>query len=125
MNTAINRSSASPRSAAALWIGILGPPAIWLTQFETKYALAGAGRRSTHTPALIAVAVVAMACVILCGYIAARERQIAADSPLDAAAGILARNRFLATLGLMSSVMFLLVTIAQFIADFYFLPGVT
>jgi hypothetical protein len=125
MTAPAHNTSAEPRSAAALWLGILGPPVIWLTQFEIKYALTAVGRRSEHTPLLIAVAIVAMALVVLCGYVAVRERQLAAASPFDATAGVFARNRFMATLGLMSSAMFLLVTIAQFIADFFFVPGVT
>lgn len=118
-------STRRPRSLAALWIGIIGPPLIWLTQFEINYALAGAGHRSRHGPALVATSIVAFALVLLLGYVCARERGIAANSPLDAAAGVVRRNRFMATLGLMTCGLFLLVIIAQFIAQFFFVPGET
>ena len=117
--------STQPRSLAALWLGIIGPPIIWLMQFEVKYALSGTGRRETHMPALIATSIIAAALVLFLAYVSARERRLAPSSPLDAKAGVTARNRFMATLGLMSCALFLLLIIAQFIADFYFTPGVT
>jgi len=118
-------TAAAPRSTAALWLGLLGPPTVWLIQFEINYALTGTGERSRHVPALIATSVIAMAIMLCFGYFAARERRFAAASPLDHMAGLPARNRFMATLGLLSSGLFLLTTIAQFIAEFFFQPGVT
>lgn len=113
-----------PRSLAALWTGIFAPPSIWLVQFQVKYTLSGTGHATKHTPALIATSVIAAAVVVFIGYVAARQRQLAYSSPLDEAAGATARHRFMATLGLMSSVMFLLLIVAQALADFFFQPGV-
>ncbi len=125
MASSAHGDTVQPRSLTALWLGILGPPALWLTQFEIKYALAGVGQASRHTPALIATSVIAAALVLLLGYLTVRLRQIAYAAPLDAHAGVTSRNRFMATLGLMSCGMFLLIILAQAIADFFFQPGVT
>jgi hypothetical protein len=113
----------APRSPGLLWAGILGPPIIWLTQFEVKYALAGTGNSPAHGPALIATSVVAFALILLLTYLAARERRLAGESPLDEAGGRVLRIRFMSTLGFLNGLMFLLVVVAQAIADFYFSPG--
>jgi hypothetical protein len=115
----------APRSLVALWLGVIGPPIVWLAHFEIKYALAGVGDAIKHTPALIATSVVTAAVLLLIAYVAARERRTARTSPLDAEAGVTPRNRFMGTLGLMMCALFLLVTIAQAIADFFFSPGVS
>ena len=112
-----------PRSHFALWLGIVGPPLVWLTHFQVKYTMAGVGNAPAHGPLLLATSVIAGALVLFLGYIAARERKWADVSPLDETAGIKSRNRFMATLGVMSAGLFLLVIIAQAIADFFFLPG--
>jgi hypothetical protein len=114
-----------PRSVFALWLGILGPPLIWLSQFEIKYALAGAGHPNQHTGPLIATSVVAAALVLMLAMMATRERRAAAASPLDIASGGVGRNRFMATLGLMSATLFLLLIVAQAVADFFIPPGTT
>jgi hypothetical protein len=118
-------SDSVPRSLVALWLGIVGPPIIWLTQFEAKYALAGVGQAAKHTPALIATSVLAAALVLFLAYTSARERKLAKASPLDAGGGVTSRNRFMGTLGLMMSALFLLLIIAQAIADFFFSPGIS
>lgn len=111
-----------PRSLVALWAGILGPPILWLAQFEVKYALAGRAT-GTHSGALMGTSLVTILLIAGLAYLAARERQISRDSPLDDAAGVVPRNHFMATLGLFSCGMFLLVSVAQFIADFFFIAG--
>jgi hypothetical protein len=112
-----------PRSLVALWLGVLGPPAIWLAQFELKYALASRGETTWRTLALLAASIVSLALVAMLAAMSWRHRRIAARSPLDAAAGVTGRNRFFATLGTMSSALFFLLIVAQALADFFFNPG--
>jgi hypothetical protein len=115
----------SPRSTGPLWLGVLGPPTIWLTQFEIRYALAGAGRASRHGLPMLVTSIIALAAMTLCGYIAARERQLAAASPLDVEDRIAPRTRFMGTLGLLLSGLFFVGTVIQALADFFFNPGVS
>lgn len=122
MKTAVE-ASAQPRSLFALWTQLIGPPVIWLTQFELRYALAGSHLAINHSLLLLTIAIVAAALIVLIAVFAREARRIAAASPLDVAAGVTARNHFMAQVGLMMCALFFVVTVAQAIADFYFQPG--
>lgn len=122
MKTSLEAST-QPRSLLALWTQILGPPVVWLTQFELRYALAGSHVAIRHNLLLLAIAIVSAAVIVLIGVFARESARIAAASPLDAAAGVTSRNRFMAQVGLMLCGLFFVVIVAQAIADFYFQPG--
>src|SRR4051812_8849997 len=114
---------AAPRSLVALWLEMIGPPVIWLTQFEIKYALAGKSSAIRHPTLMIAVTVIALALIALLAVTSIQHQREAATSPLDTMAGVERRNRFMARVGLMSSALFALITIAQGTADFFIAPG--
>jgi hypothetical protein len=115
--------AAQPRSLFALWLALLGPPALWLTQFELQYALASQPWAERHPRWLGGPAIVALGAMALLAWAAWRERAEAAASPLDAVAGVAARNRFLSTAGLWTCALFALVTLAQALAHFFFRAG--
>jgi hypothetical protein len=117
-------SAAEPRNVLGLFIGILGPPLLWLAQFEARFALstAPAGTRRHH-----AVVVVGFAALILMGAMlfgAYRGRRRAYASPLDQFAAVPRRIEFMSSLGIMSAILFMLATIAQMIADWFIRPGI-
>lgn len=112
-----------PRSAGALWLELLGPPVVWLTQFEIRYVLAARPETAGHTAWLVGVWIVALS-LIACLALSARHQQMEArSSPLDLAAGVTARTRFMSLVALMSCALFALVIFAQGLADFFFEPG--
>src|SRR5438132_10058379 len=95
-----------PRSLAGLWVEMIGPPLIWLTQFQIKYALAGKSFASQHPGWLTGTTVIAATCIIALAIFGWRHRREAAASPLDAAAGVIGRTRFMAMVGMMNCGLF-------------------
>ena len=112
-----------PRQPFALWLGMIGPPMLWLAQFEIKYALAGSVPGSARHTAIIAVAIASLALLAASGVMSRREMRLAAASPLDQEARIVDRTRFMGVLGMLSAGLFFLVTLAQALADWFFQPG--
>jgi hypothetical protein len=112
-----------PRWLLALWLEVLGPPIIWLMQFEIKYVLAARPTMNRHAGVLIGVWVVSLALIAGLALAARQQQREAAASPLDVAAGVSGRTRFMTMIGLMSCALFALLIIAQGLADFFFEPG--
>ena len=101
-----------PLRDLALWLGILGPPFLWLAQFQIIYALVLPVCLSHRAVVLAIVSIICGAAIIGCGVIAWNGRVPVADSPPR----IKFVRHFMAVLSLMSMFMFLLVIIAQTIA---------
>jgi hypothetical protein len=117
------RRREQPRDTFSLWAGWLGPPLIWLAQFEAIYALADA-KNPAHAHKLILVTgATALLLIMVCGLTADRQRRAAAGSPLDAFAGVTQRIRFMAVAGIISSALFFILTAAQWAANFFYYPG--
>jgi hypothetical protein len=114
--------SEAPRWLFALWVEMIGPPIIWMTQFQVKYVLAGKTLASRHPGLLPGTTIVAVALLLLIAVSAWRHRREAAASPLDTMAGAVGRTRFMTMVGVLNAALFLVVTIAQGLADFYFEP---
>jgi hypothetical protein len=101
-----------PLRDLALWLGVLGPPVLWLTQFEVIYSLV--------LPVCVGqqrflLALISLACgagILGCGLIGWHGRTPVADPP----SRIKYVRHFMAVLSLMSMTLFLLVLIAQMIA---------
>jgi hypothetical protein len=121
MKSAVNTDQ-QPRATLALWLGIVGPPLIWLTQFEIKYALAGSTRAFSHG-VLVASGLLSLAAVGALFVMSLRHTRTANASPLDRATGIVGRIHFMAVLGLMFGGLFFLLIAAQSVADLFFEPG--
>jgi hypothetical protein len=121
-DSARDRSS-QPRSNFALWIGLLGAPLIWLSQFEARYVLASHPPGSRGHVVMVIIGIVAVLLIAACSLLAFRERRLADASPLDQFTGAPERTRFMGTLGVWMSVLFLAVTVAQLLADLFIEPG--
>jgi hypothetical protein len=96
----------------ALWLGILGPPLLWLTQFQTVYMLVfpACGQ---HRNVIIIVASLLFGLVIaVCGFIGWSNRVPVADSPPR----VKKTRHFMAVLSILSMSIFVIVTIAEVIA---------
>jgi hypothetical protein len=89
------------------WLGILGPPTIWLTNFEIIYARVLPACAIKSNVWLIVASLISLGLIAGCGFLAIREL----DDPAENKA-----RRFMARVGVMSASLFALVTIAQIIA---------
>ena len=109
----------SYRTELGLWNGILGPPIYWLIHFQIIYALVPRVCMTHSHAALHMTTLVFLAATIVSGVIAWKLRTPAPLEPgtLEPIETIPARPWFMAQLGLMSSVMFSLIFIAQWIAS--------
>lgn len=123
MPTTTDDRAAQPRQGVVLWIGFLGPPVIWLIQFQVKYSLAARTTLVSRTVVIVA-SLVAMLAVAMCGVMALRQHRWANTGPLDEFARIISRIRFMATLGMLASGLFFLLILAQLAADLWIEPGV-
>jgi uncharacterized membrane protein YuzA (DUF378 family) len=123
MQTFTDERTAQPRQGFWIWCSMLGPPLVWLTQFEVIYALApktGGGARV----ATIIVGLAAIVAVLVCAVMSSRYYRLADASPLDVFARKGPRVRFMATLGLMFSALFLLLIVAQLLSNLFLDAGV-
>jgi|SRR3954447_8826222 hypothetical protein len=122
----------STPSELGQWTGILGPPIAWMLHFQIAYFLVPRECSVQKHLALHVTFVVCFATSIACGVIAygllglraarvpAEQSGGAVDTLPDEAAS--ARPRFMAWVGVMSSAMFTLVILAQWIANFFIDP---
>jgi hypothetical protein len=95
-----------------LWIGILGPPLLWLTQFETIYVLVNPACAHGRSLVILVTSLGFGVAMIGCGLIGWKNRAGAAESPPR----IKKTRAFMALLSILSMSMFLLVLLAQAIA---------
>jgi hypothetical protein len=89
------------------WLGMLGPPTIWLTNFEIIYARVLPACAIKSNIWLIIASLISLGLIAGCGFLAIREL----GGPVENKA-----RRFMAQVGIMSASLFALVTIAQIIA---------
>jgi hypothetical protein len=101
-----------PLRDLALWIGILGPPVLWLTQFEIVYAFVLPACVAHHKIVLVLISIAFGATIVGCGMVGWSGRA----SEMQPASRIKFVRHFMATLSLMSMSLFLLVIIAQLLA---------
>lgn len=123
MSAPDDQRSQLPRLVLAQWVGVVGPPLIWLMQFEAKYALAGNVSGSRGHMAMVIVGLVGLVLTGSCGLIAYRSWHFADTSPLDRFVQTGERTRFMGALGLLNTALFVLVTITQILAEFFIEPG--
>src|ERR1051325_8237457 len=70
-----------PQRDFALWLGILGPPTLWLVQFEIVYALVLPVCVGNHVVLLALISIAFAAAIIVCGVIGWNARRPIADFP--------------------------------------------
>ena len=86
------------------WLGMLGPPTLWLINFQIIYARVMPACASGTKIGLLISSIVFLALMIGCGFLAFGEL------------GATGARKFMAQVGLMTTALFVLVTIAQTIA---------
>jgi hypothetical protein len=106
----------------ALWAGVLAGPLAMLIQLQVNYALVlwacGAGREwALHLTALLALVV-----TVAGGWLSWRNRRRTGAGWEDEGAGVIPRSRFMAVVGVLASVLFALVIVAQWIPIFVYGP---
>jgi hypothetical protein len=95
-----------------LWLGIAGPPSVWLIQFQSIYMLVypacGAGRNLN----IGLTCAMFFAVIAACGVYPKKnwDRNALAENPVSRT------RRFMSIVGVMSTALFLLLVIAQWIA---------
>ena len=110
------------REIAALWTGLLLPPAAFLLNLEVAYALVPVACSSGAT---LPVHLVHLGCLILAlvgGVFARRCWRATGSTWSGEEGGRLGRSRFMAGLGLLVSALFALVIVAQWIPSFLLSP---
>ncbi len=101
----------------ALWTGLLAGPIVWLISFEANFALAPWACVIQGKAALYVVSIVALALTAAAGLLAWREwSQMGKEWPGDREAAI-SRTRIMAVGGVLLSVLFFLVILAQAIPE--------
>jgi hypothetical protein len=123
MNATDHDRAALPRMLFAQWWAVLGPPLVWLTQFEARYALAGNAPGSRGHVAMVVIAIVSLILIGTAVVSSWRQWRWGDASPLDRAAGVGERAEFMGALGLLSSGLFFLAIVAQVLAEFFISPG--
>jgi hypothetical protein len=104
------------------WLVVVAPALITAAAHEASFVLvrqACSAQRNVMLYVVIAVALLLIAGVALVAY--GIWREVGPEWPGEAA-DIATRNRFIAMLGMLGCVIFLLVTLAQGIATVYFDP---
>jgi hypothetical protein len=104
-------TTAEGGGALLLWAGVLGPPTVFLTNLIVSYAMAYWACTSGKRWALDLVTLVSLALVGLCGLTAWRLYAGTRDATADAAYER-DRTRFMGVVGVLTSALFVLATLA-------------
>jgi hypothetical protein len=113
------------RGILVLWLGILGPPTIWLVRIMLSYILIPYACASAWILALHLVTFVTLGLTAFTGWISWRSWQRTGRVREAVEAGPLPRSRFLAILGLLSAAFFFFVIAAEGTLNFLVDPCIT
>ncbi len=108
--------------AVSLWAGILAGPVAWLLQMQTGYALVPWACATGHVFVLHLVTLGGLLIAAAGALIGWREWQRAGREWPKGKGGPQTRRRFMAVLGLLTSVLFFFVIVAQGIPSFILNP---
>lgn len=106
----------------ALWTGILAAPIAWFLQMQINYALVPWACATGHMMVLHMVTLGGLLIAAASTLTAWREWQRSGKEWPKGAGGPQMRSRFMAVLGLLISVMFFFVILAQSIPSFILSP---
>jgi hypothetical protein len=110
------------RAIRALWIGLLVAPAAFLLNLEVSYALVPTACSSRNHLLTHVVHLVCLLLVVFGGLTAWRCWKATGETWPAGEGGPLARSRFMAGLGWLTSALFALVILAQWIPSFILDP---
>jgi hypothetical protein len=105
-----------------LWIGMLVPPAAWAVQLQSLYLTSEFGCRSSDFTWNHVVVVVALIVSILAGFIAWREWSQSGRSDEDEGGDRMSRRRFMSLLGVLTSALFSVTILAQWLPTLMGVP---
>lgn len=111
-----DRHFREPRGVMALGFAILGGPIAWSIALTAGYPLVAVSCDAETTLPLHLLLAVMLLVSIASGVVALREWRRAGRGWSNEGGGTLARSRFAAVLGLLSSGLFALVIVAQWLA---------
>jgi hypothetical protein len=106
----------------ALWTGLLLPPAAFLLNLELAYALVPNACSSGNELSVHLVHLVCLALAVFGGVTAWRFWRRSGETWPGDEGGPVARSRFMAGLGFLTSALFALVILAQWIPSFMLSP---
>ena len=106
----------------ALWVGVLAGPLAFLLQLQINYALVPWACTTGRTFVLHLVSCVALLMVSITAVIAWRIRGRIKREKRDESASSVSRPQFMAEMGLSTSILFLLIIIAQEIPNIVMHP---
>lgn len=101
--------------ATRLWLGVLIPPMAALLQLEANYALVPWACRSSQRWPFHLTSAITLAATIVAGSLSWRYWQKAEGTFDEDGAGRSSRSQFMALIGFLSSMLFLLVLISLWI----------
>ena len=109
----------------SLWTGVLGGAIVWVIQLQAGYAIS---RFSHEHPWLTgvhhAISAVSVLAAAACALLAWRDwRRLGGGQPRGTEPGVAGRSRFLAALGVVTSGLFAIVILAQWVPVFFIDPG--
>jgi hypothetical protein len=107
---------------AALWVGLLIPPLAFLANLEVSYALVPTACKVGNQSMIHLVHLVFLLLALGAGLIAWNSWNTYGTEWSGTEGGPIARSRFMAGSGLMSSAMFVLVILAQWLPGFALSP---
>jgi hypothetical protein len=118
----VANNTAPPANAVALWTGILAGPVAWLLQMQTGFALVPWACATGHVFVLHLVTLAGLLIAAAGALVAWRDwRRFGKEWP-KGKGGRQMRRRFMAVLGLLTSVLFFFVILAQGIPSFILNP---
>ena len=104
-----------------LWAGVIGAPVVWAVQMQTGYSL---GPWLCKSQAYYVIHIITILCVALtlgAAWLSYRQwKQTGGESPDETDGGAVARRRFLGALGVITSLMFTMLIVAQGLASFFY-----
>jgi hypothetical protein len=110
------------RTIRALWAGLLLPPLAFLFNLEVAYALVPTACSSRNVLPVHGVHLLSLALAVIGGLIAGREWRRSGATWPDGEPDPIGRTRFLSGMGLLLSLQFTLVILAQWIPTFVLDP---
>lgn len=105
-----------------LWFGLLGPPVIWAVRFGVSYALVPASCSRESVWILQGVTLLALAGTVWAGLVAWRAWRTAEEGDRIDMGVVRLRTRFMGRVGVMESVLFFVVIVAEGLAIFFIHP---
>ena len=112
-----------PRGIALLWFAVLAGPLAWMFGLNAEYGLVRVACARDNMLYLHAVSLLTLLLALAGGWVALREwRRAGGVFREEEEGGSIPRSRFMTALGLLSSALFALTILCQWVASFFLNP---